>query len=825
MRLLRIEAGQFGRIGGRVLDGLSPELTVVLGPNEAGKSSFTALVRYVLYGFPTAGDKNESPYLPQAGKREARLVFGDESGEWAIERTEGVRGGAVAVRALRGTPREGLVGELTTGVSRNAYRVVLGFGLSDLAQLEELKGQDGDLLARLYAAGAGINVSPIDVRATFDASKEALWKKGGSAPVLNRAKSDRDAVRRRIRDLEGEAEALRAQAARLEAAERELEAARAARTATQAEAERTSAALAAADRLRETAEEAGSREAALRRDAEAARATVAAGAPDAAALAAADAIDGIARELSGFRGLLENVATEQERLRDLDARLEATVAETGWSLDRARAAAADAGAGIELESFRERITRARAVVETAATRDAVRMSASVPQAAPAARGWLVPAIVMGVLGIAALAWGVVSSQLVFAGFGAVLLLAAAAVAFTGRSSAAGGQAPATAHPAGTEREAAEADLARVVAEWGAWASARGLGEAGDDPAAVAARYQAARAVRDTDIQRASASSALERAREAASVFAARAVEVCAPLVGDVPSPLPLERVPELVDRAVRSVAGAQAAARSLAEAVQQAEQLEREAAEAGRLRADALARAGSALAEVVPDGDLAAARQADVGARASAQDARDSFDRLNDEVSSLRTKVGAERRDTELAELHLDEESLNERIAAGVRDYAVLALAGHLLGAAQERYERDRQPEVVKHAEAAFASMTNERYPRLTVPLGKDAIEVFDRAGTSVVPARLSRGTAEQLYLALRIGLIDQLGEVGASLPVLMDDVLVNFSPDRVEPAARAIVELARRRQVVFFTCHPATADLLCTMDPGAARLEIERPA
>jgi uncharacterized protein YhaN len=56
-----------------------------------------------------------------------------------------------------------------------------------------------------------------------------------------------------------------------------------------------------------------------------------------------------------------------------------------------------------------------------------------------------------------------------------------------------------------------------------------------------------------------------------------------------------------------------------------------------------------------------------------------------------------------------------------------------------------------------------------------------------------------------------------------MDDILVDFSPDRLEPAARAIADLATRRQVVFLTCHPATADLLCRVSPDAVRLELER--
>ena len=87
----------------------------------------------------------------------------------------------------------------------------------------------------------------------------------------------------------------------------------------------------------------------------------------------------------------------------------------------------------------------------------------------------------------------------------------------------------------------------------------------------------------------------------------------------------------------------------------------------------------------------------------------------------------------------------------------------------------------------------------------------------------LSRGTAEQLYLALRLALIGQLAEVGPGLPVLMDDVLVNFDEERRLGAAQAIADLARLRQVVVFTCHTETADILAEADPARVLLELDR--
>jgi uncharacterized protein YhaN len=70
----------------------------------------------------------------------------------------------------------------------------------------------------------------------------------------------------------------------------------------------------------------------------------------------------------------------------------------------------------------------------------------------------------------------------------------------------------------------------------------------------------------------------------------------------------------------------------------------------------------------------------------------------------------------------------------------------------------------------------------------------------------LSRATAEQLFLALRLSYIDNLAGANPSLPVLMDDVLVNFDDERRRAAAQVIAEFASSRQVIYFTCHPATA-------------------
>ncbi len=203
MRLTAIEAVRYGALEGECLSGLSEGLTVVLGPNESGKSTMTALTRHVLYGYPD-GRSKERGYEPLAGSRAARLLFADATGEWAIERLDGKNRGSVSVAARRGAERPELLGELVSGVSEQSYRVVFGFGLDELALIE--RGDSAEIVSRLYAAGFGLAVNPMDARKRLETRAGELYSPRASKPAVN-------AFAAQMRDLKLEIAALESQAA------------------------------------------------------------------------------------------------------------------------------------------------------------------------------------------------------------------------------------------------------------------------------------------------------------------------------------------------------------------------------------------------------------------------------------------------------------------------------------------------------------------------------------------------------------------------------------------------------------------------------------
>ena len=147
--------------------------------------------------------------------------------------------------------------------------------------------------------------------------------------------------------------------------------------------------------------------------------------------------------------------------------------------------------------------------------------------------------------------------------------------------------------------------------------------------------------------------------------------------------------------------------------------------------------------------------------------------------------------------------------------WAANALAARLLAETRRRYERERQPDVVKSAQAYFRQITNGRYERIIAPPGDASVRVESESGEQLLPSELSRGTVEQLYLALRFGLIEEFARHAEPLPVVMDDILVNFDEERAGRAAAAIGQLAATHQVIFFTCRAETARAL---DPSGER-------
>ena len=155
------------------------------------------------------------------------------------------------------------------------------------------------------------------------------------------------------------------------------------------------------------------------------------------------------------------------------------------------------------------------------------------------------------------------------------------------------------------------------------------------------------------------------------------------------------------------------------------------------------------------------------------------------------------------------EESLLAEIKDGVLKWSKYRLAMYFLEQGKLKFEREQQPKVLKKAGEFFRTITDGYYVEIFAPLGENKITVRSGNGEVKEPHQLSRGTAEQLYLSLRLGYLQDVAEKKRNLPVIMDDILVNFDPDRAKNALQAILQLSKSMQLLYFTCHPQIVEMI----------------
>ncbi|MFH1572030.1 MAG: hypothetical protein ABIL09_28830, partial [Gemmatimonadota bacterium] len=226
---------------------------------------------------------------------------------------------------------------------------------------------------------------------------------------------------------------------------------------------------------------------------------------------------------------------------------------------------------------------------------------------------------------------------------------------------------------------------------------------------------------------------------------------------------------------------------------------------------DGVATAVAALAERTP-AELEAEREA---ARVEVEETQRLLAAGREELGRLKQSVDQLEQRDESARLRLEQSVDQAHLESLAREWAVWTLCRSLLEETRLFYERERRPGVIREAEGFFGPLTGGAYERIVAPLGGREIRVETSSGVQRTADQLSRGTAEQLYLALRLGLVREFGRQAEPLPVVVDDILVNFDPERARQAAVALAALARGNQVIVLTCHPATVDLLADADPG----------
>ena len=177
------------------------------------------------------------------------------------------------------------------------------------------------------------------------------------------------------------------------------------------------------------------------------------------------------------------------------------------------------------------------------------------------------------------------------------------------------------------------------------------------------------------------------------------------------------------------------------------------------------------------------------------------------------------------------EEALTRMRVAAER-YVRVQTSADLLQWAIDRYRQEKQAPLLTRAGELFAVLTTNSFTALQIAYDtndKPELKGVRPDGQEVTVSGMSTGTADQLYLALRIASVEDYvtpqaaaGEtfraVGRPLPFIADDLFINFDDDRAAAGFRVLGEFAKKVQVLFFTHHQHLADIAETTLGGDAR-------
>ncbi len=172
---------------------------------------------------------------------------------------------------------------------------------------------------------------------------------------------------------------------------------------------------------------------------------------------------------------------------------------------------------------------------------------------------------------------------------------------------------------------------------------------------------------------------------------------------------------------------------------------------------------------------------------------------LREEASRMRGRLEA------LGDPMAEECRLRELVAEHTRleaELESLNLALEEMKIADEEMQAETSPALARAAAEILSQLTHGAYTDLTLDR---MLNVNVRAEGDTVPhesAYLSRGTVDQIYLALRLALCEKLLAGEDSCPIVLDDALINFDDDRMAAAVDTLTAISQDRQILLFTCH-----------------------
>lgn len=172
---------------------------------------------------------------------------------------------------------------------------------------------------------------------------------------------------------------------------------------------------------------------------------------------------------------------------------------------------------------------------------------------------------------------------------------------------------------------------------------------------------------------------------------------------------------------------------------------------------------------------------------------------LTERIAKHRMEIANLEEGSTYGDLMHEWEMKKAQVREQVKKWAAYAAAKTVLTKTKQYYHEVHLPRILQKSEEYFVYLTGGRYSKIFSPSEAEPFIVERNDGMRFYSHELSQATAEQLYLSLRFALAKTFEH---DYPFIIDDSFVHFDAGRTNRTIELIKEIAKDRQVIFFTCH-----------------------
>lgn len=190
---------------------------------------------------------------------------------------------------------------------------------------------------------------------------------------------------------------------------------------------------------------------------------------------------------------------------------------------------------------------------------------------------------------------------------------------------------------------------------------------------------------------------------------------------------------------------------------------------------------------------------------------REIIEGIKLEKRTLLTELEHLLKDVDLFDIESQLLALEDELEEAKEAYDKLLLLKTVVSAYDQDYRDLHQPDIHRRTGAYFNQITKGKYPKVynDETIGKTALLLRQEGEDREVEGNLSQGARDQLYLALRLAIAEELDKEKAPLPLFLDELFVNWDMTRLEEGLELLKSLSNERQIVVFTCHEWMVDKL----------------